>query len=268
MTIPARVRCVWDRDMTSDTCPGPCGGVRGAPLVTARSLTMNYGRGTDARTVLDDVDLEIEAATLTAIIGPSGSGKSTLLFCLSGLERPSSGVVDLLGVEPSRGRPGRMARLYRGQVGFVFQDYNLVPYLSARRNAALPGLLGRRRGALSRADAALAELGLTDHALTVASRLSGGQQQRTALARVLAGRPAVVFADEPTGALDSAASAVVMGELRARADEGAAVVLVTHDLDAAALADRVVLLQDGRIRAEHGHTSAQELAGLVDEGRR
>lgn len=242
--------------------------MRSAPLVTARALTKNYGRGPDARAVLDDVNLEIEAATLTAIIGPSGSGKSTLLFCLAGLERPTSGAVDLLGVDPSRGRPGRMARFYRDRVGFVFQDYNLVPYLSARRNAALPGLLGHRPDALSRADAALAELGLTDHASTIASRLSGGQQQRTALARVLAGLPKVVFADEPTGALDSAASRVVMSELRARVEEGAAVVLVTHDLDAAALADRVVLLQDGRIRAEHGRTSAQELAGLVDGGRR
>src|SRR5699024_4603572 len=117
----------------------------------------------------------------TAIIGPSGSGKSTLLFCLAGLEHPCSGQVDLIGTDPSRSRPGRMARLYRGRVGFVFQDLNLVPYLSARRNAALPGLLARRSDALPRADAALAALGLSDHASILASRLSGGQQQRTAL---------------------------------------------------------------------------------------
>lgn len=218
--------------------------------------------------MLDDVELEVHGGVLTAVIGPSGSGKSTLLFCLSGLERPSSGAVDLLGVDPSRGRPGRMARLYRSRVGFVFQDYNLVPYLSARRNAALPGLLDHRPDALSRADAALAALGIADHASTPAKRLSGGQQQRTALARVLAARPDVVFADEPTGALDSASSRVVMDELRARADEGAAVVLVTHDLDAAALADRVVLLRDGKIQTEHGRTSAPMLAGLLNEAGR
>lgn len=238
-----------------------------APPVSARSLTKIYGRGAEARTVLDRVDLEIPAGLLTAIIGPSGSGKSTLLFCLAGLEHPSSGQVDLIGTDPSRSRPGRMARLYRGRVGFVFQDLNLVPYLSARRNAALPGLLARRSDALSRADAALAALGLSDHASILASRLSGGQQQRTALARVLAGRPDVVFADEPTGALDSASSAVVMEELTARAEEGAAVVLATHDLDAAARADRVVVLTDGNARAMHGSTSASALAEMLDEVR-
>lgn len=235
-----------------------------APVITARHLTKAYGRGIAARTVLDGVDLDIEASMLTAIIGPSGSGKSTLLFCLSGLESSSGGEVDLLGADPARARPGRMARLYRERVGFVFQEYNLIPYLSARRNAALPGLLAHRPDAVSRADSALSELGLSEHASTRASRLSGGQQQRTALARVLAGRPEVVFADEPTGALDTAASAVVMGGLRARADEGAAVVLVTHDLDAAALADRVVLLRDGRIQGVHGRSSAPELAGLLE----
>ncbi|GAA1484131.1 ABC transporter ATP-binding protein [Brachybacterium fresconis] len=233
--------------------------------VTARALTKIYGRGAEARTVLDHVDLEISPGTLTAIIGPSGSGKSTLLFCLAGLEHPSNGQVDLLGVDPSRSRPALMARLYRSRVGFVFQDFNLVPYLSARRNAALPGLLAHRSDALPRADAALAELGISDHASTLSSRLSGGQQQRTALARVLAGRPDVVFADEPTGALDSASSAVVMQELKARANDGSAVVLATHDLDAAARADRVVLLTDGRVRAVHGSTTAPVLAELLDE---
>ena len=238
-----------------------------APPVSARSLTKIYGHGAEARTVLDRVDLEIPAGLLTAIIGPSGSGKSTLLFCLAGLEHPSSGQVDLIGTDPSRSRPGRMALLYRGRVGFVFQDLNLVPYLSARRNAALPGLLARRSDALSRADAALAALGLSDHASILASRLSGGQQQRTALARVLAGRPDVVFADEPTGALDSASSAVVMEELTARAEEGSAVVLATHDLDAAARADRVVVLTDGNARAMHGRTSASALAEMLGEVR-
>lgn len=218
-------------------------------VATARGLSLTYGRGPDARTVLRDLDLEIPKTGITAITGPSGSGKSSLLFCLAGLERASLGAVELLGIDPARTRPGKMARLYREQVGFVFQDYHLIPYLSARRNVELPGLLGRCRDSSRVAAAALEELGLNDHATVQASHLSGGQQQRVALARVLAQRPAVIFADEPTGALDSTSSTVVLEALRARADDGTAVVLVTHDLEAAAIADRVLELRDGELAA-------------------
>lgn len=238
------------------------------PVVTARALGKTYGSGPTARTVLADVHLEIRPGSFTAIIGPSGSGKSTLLCCLAGLESAARGAVELLGVDPARCRAGRMSRLYRREIGFVFQDYQLVPYLDARRNAALPGLLDRRRDALAAADEALGALGLSDHASTPAARLSGGQQQRVALARVLAGRPSVVFADEPTGALDRASSAVVLEELRARADAGAAVVLVTHDPEAAARADRIVALRDGRVQSEHGRSTALDLAvHMAEEGR-
>lgn len=235
-----------------------------SPLLSARGVSRCYGTGPAAREVVADVDLEISGGGMTAIIGPSGSGKSTLLFCLSGLERPTRGQVSLLGTDLRRARPGAVSRLYRRQVGFVFQAYNLVPYLSARRNAALPGLLGHRREALREADAALAALGLAEHAHQLVTTLSGGQQQRVALARVLAQRPDIVFADEPTGALDTASSALVMGELRARADAGTAVVVVTHELESAALADRVVLLRDGRVQAVRGRSSARELAELME----
>ncbi|HIY24124.1 MAG TPA: ABC transporter ATP-binding protein [Candidatus Brachybacterium merdigallinarum] len=218
-----------------------------ATRAAARGLTMTYRRGTESRSVLRGIELDVPAAGVTAITGPSGSGKSTLLFCLAGLERTDRGQVELLGLDPARARPGRMARLYREQVGFVFQDYHLIPYLSARRNVELPGLLGRRRGTPSIARTALEDMGLGDHASVQASRLSGGQQQRVALARVLAQSPAVIFADEPTGALDSTASALVLRTLRARADQGAAVVLVTHDPEAAAIADRVLELRDGEL---------------------
>lgn len=221
-----------------------------SPVAAARGLSLTYGRGAEAGTVLRNLHLDIPAAGITAITGPSGSGKSTLLFCLAGLEQAGCGQVELLGIDPARTRPGRMARLYREQVGFVFQDYHLIPYLSARRNVELPGLLGRRRDTSQLAAAALEELGLSDHATAQASHLSGGQQQRVALARVLAQQPAVIFADEPTGALDNASSTLVLEALRERADEGAAVVLVTHDPEAAAIADRVLELRDGELVTE------------------
>lgn len=214
--------------------------------VSARGLGRSIGRGPTARDILADIDLDLGPG-LTAIIGPSGSGKSTLLFCLAGLDRPTSGEVSLGGSPLAHLRAGALARLHREQVGFVFQAYNLIPYLSARRNAALPGLLAGRRDALDRADAALARLGLSERSAQSVGRLSGGEQQRVALARVLASRPRVIFADEPTGALDQAASAQVMDLLRAQADEGASVVLVTHDPACADRADRVVALEDGRI---------------------
>lgn len=242
----------------------------GEPLVIARALSKTYGEGDSARTVLEGVDLEIRAGSLTAVVGPSGSGKSTLLLCLAGLERSSSGSITMLGDDLARRRPGRTSRVYRRSVGFVFQEYNLIPYLSARQNAALPGLLDHRRDALARADEALDALEMRAHSRTLASRLSGGQQQRAALARVLAGSPEIVFADEPTGALDSVSSSVVLSELRGLAQRGAAVVLVTHDLDAAALADRVLVLHDGRIAADVGTEAGSEqispvkLAGLME----
>jgi putative ABC transport system ATP-binding protein len=235
------------------------------PSVRADGLTKTYRSRLGSTPVLRGIDLEITGPGLTAVIGPSGSGKSTLLYCLSGLERATSGGTALLGTDLASARPGRIARLHRGAVGFVFQAFNLVPYLSAQRNAALPGLLARRRDAMRRAGRSLEALGMTDFARTPAGLLSGGQQQRVALARVLAQQARVIFADEPTGALDSATSQVVLGRLRRAAVEGAAVVLVTHDLEAAAAADRVVILRDGAIAADLGPTAPRDLASRMDD---
>jgi putative ABC transport system ATP-binding protein len=259
---------VWDRHMThyspagTSSAPGPSAHT---PLLSARGLSRTYGTGDQAREVVSGVDLEIDGPGMTAIIGPSGSGKSTLLFCLSGLERPTGGQVSLLGTDLARARAGKVSRLYQQQVGFVFQAYNLVPYLSARRNTALPGMLADRRDAFETADGALASLGLAEKADEPVTKLSGGQQQRVALARVLAQDASVIFADEPTGALDTATSAMVMDRLRERADAGAAVVVVTHELESAVLADRVVLLRDGHAQQAPAGAGVRELAALMED---
>jgi putative ABC transport system ATP-binding protein len=186
---------------------------------------------------------------MTAIVGPSGSGKSTLLFCLSGLEKPSAGEVTLLGKPLSRMPRTQLARLFRDEVGFVFQSYNLVPYLSAEDNVLLP--------------ATLSGFGLDGKARQVVSTMSSGEQQRVALARAITARPRIIFADEPTGALDSATSSLVLDTLRSLADENHAVVMVTHDLDAACRADRVAVLRDGRLVAQVQATTPTELLTLL-----
>lgn len=195
--------------------------------------------------VLRGVDLTITEGSMTAIVGPSGCGKSTLLFCLAGLDPVSSGTVHTLGEDLASLRPKRLARLYRDRIGFVFQSYNLVTALSARENVVLPERLGGRRPDLHRADAVLTELGLAERTPTLVNRLSGGEQQRVALARVMANDCDLVFADEPTGALDSISSRLVLDRLRAHADGTRTVVMVTHNLDAAARADAVLVMRDG-----------------------
>lgn len=187
---------------------------------------------------------------MVSIVGPSGSGKSTLLYCLSGLETPTSGSVQIAGTDLAGLGRGALAALRREFVGFVFQSYNLIPSLNARENVVLPARLSRRPISRADADRALAEVGLGDRGSHKPSELSGGQQQRVAIARVLASRPSIVFADEPTGALDTATGAEVLRLLRQVTADGRSVVLVTHDLEAAALADRVLVLRDGAIHSE------------------
>ena len=236
-------------------------------LLTARELTKTFpsADGGPAVTVLRGVSLDVLPGELVAIVGPSGSGKSTLLYCLSGLEPPTTGEVELLGRPLSElGRRG-LAQLRRGHVGFVFQSYNLIPSLTAAENVSLPLRLAGRRGAAVAGDvaAALAAVGLTDRARHRPVALSGGQQQRVALARVLAARPELVFADEPTGALDTAAGAQVLALLRGAAREGRAVVMVTHDVSAAALADRVLVLRDGAVHQHLTQPSADQVFAAV-----
>ncbi|WP_305788979.1 ABC transporter ATP-binding protein [Symbioplanes lichenis] len=215
--------------------------------VELRAVTRVYDAGT-AVTALDAVDLAIPPATFTAVMGPSGSGKSTLLRCAAGLDRATSGDVIIDGVAVGSLSERALTRLRRERVGFVFQAFNLIPALSAEQNVALPLRLAGKRPAPGQVAAMLAEVGLADRAGHRPSELSGGQQQRVALARALVSRPAVLFADEPTGALDTKASREVLRLLRLAVDRHSqTIVMVTHDPYAAAHADQVVFLADGRL---------------------
>jgi putative ABC transport system ATP-binding protein len=211
-------------------------------------LVRRYGSGPAAVTALDGVSIEIGAGTLTAVMGPSGSGKSTLLHCLAGLDRPGSGRV-WIGEQEITAMPDRqLTRLRRDRVGFVFQAFNLLPVLSAADNITLPSAIAGRRPEREWLAEVAEAVGLAGRLWHRPGELSGGQQQRVAIARALAGRPAVIFADEPTGNLDSRASAEVLGLLRRCVGEfGQTVVMVTHDLVAASCSDRVVFLADGQV---------------------
>ncbi|MFF8656420.1 ABC transporter ATP-binding protein [Streptomyces huasconensis] len=200
---------------------------------------------------LDGVDLEVPAGTFVAVMGPSGSGKSTLLQCAAGLDRPTSGTVEVGGTPLTGLSERRLTLLRRERVGFVFQAFNLIPSLSAAQNVALPLRLAGRRPSRTDIHDALGRVGLADRARHRPGELSGGQQQRVALARALVTRPAVLFGDEPTGALDTGTGRQVLGLLRGLVDgEGQTTVMVTHDPVAASYADRVVFLVDGRVAGE------------------
>lgn len=223
------------------------------PLITARGLEKSFasgGRRSPRVPVLRGISLDVRPGEMVSIVGPSGSGKSTLLYCLAGLEPVTAGAVQLAGQDLHSLNRGRLAALRRQHVGFVFQSFNLIPSLSARENIALPARLSRRGISRSAIDTALAEVGLSDRGSHTPARLSGGEQQRVAIARVLAMRPDIVFADEPTGALDTATGSEVLRLLREATGDGHAVVLVTHDLEAAARADRVLVLRDGLVHSE------------------
>jgi putative ABC transport system ATP-binding protein len=216
--------------------------------VELRAVTRTYGTGVNAVTALDAVDVTIPPATFTAVMGPSGSGKSTLLHCAAGLDRATAGEVVIDGVPVTGLSERALTRLRRDRVGFVFQAFNLIAALTAEQNVTLPLRLAGRRPAPGEVRAMLAEVGLDDRAGHRPGELSGGQQQRVAIARALVTRPAVLFADEPTGALDAASGREVLRLLRAAVDRhGQTVVMVTHDPYAAAHADRVLFLADGRV---------------------
>jgi putative ABC transport system ATP-binding protein len=214
----------------------------------ATDLIKEYGSSETAVRALDRVSVEFPAGTFTAIMGPSGSGKSTLMHCLAGLDQPTSGRV-LLGDTEITGLPDRaLTHVRRDRVGFVFQAFNLLPTLTARANILLPLDLAGRRADPSAFDALVQSLGLDDRLDHRPSELSGGQQQRVAIARALITGPDVVFADEPTGALDSQTAAALLGYLRRSCSEaGQTIVMVTHDPIAASYADRALILGDGRI---------------------
>ncbi|MFG1762941.1 ABC transporter ATP-binding protein [Micromonospora parva] len=235
--------------------------------VTVAGLRAVYGTGTRRVTALDGVTTSFASGTFTAVMGPSGSGKSTLLHCAAGLDRPTEGSVTIDGTRLDDLGEDELTRLRRDRIGFVFQAFNLVSTLTAAQNVELPSRLARRRPSAGDVTAALDAVGLADRAGHRPSELSGGEQQRVAVARALLTRPAVVFADEPTGALDSASSRQVLRLLRALVDDhGQTVVMVTHDPAAAAYADRVLLLADGRVVDElTGGITATAVAARIAE---
>ncbi|HMG26906.1 MAG TPA: ABC transporter ATP-binding protein, partial [Acidimicrobiia bacterium] len=217
----------------------------------AIGATKVYGAGDAAVRALDEVDVSFEGGRFTAIMGPSGSGKSTLLHCLAGLDELTSGAVYLGDVELGSLSEKQLTVLRRDRIGFVFQSYNLIPTLDARENITLPIRLAGRRPDRGWVDDVIDTVGLRDRLSHRPSELSGGQQQRVAVARALASRPEVVFADEPTGNLDSKSGTEILGFMSQAVDDLAqTIVIVTHDPVAAAFADRVVFLGDGRIVGE------------------
>jgi putative ABC transport system ATP-binding protein len=229
---------------TSETPPDTAA----AALVAAAGLTRIYGEGEAEVRALDGVTVGFPAGRFTAIMGPSGSGKSTLMHVLAGLDRPTAGTVVLDGTELQGLDDKSLTELRRDKVGFVFQSFNLLPVLDARENILLPLSIAGRRPDAEWVDRLVDTIGLRDRLDHRPSELSGGQQQRVAIARALATRPAVVFADEPTGNLDSHSSTEVLDLLRRSVDEfGQTVIMVTHDARAASYADRLLLLADGRI---------------------
>jgi putative ABC transport system ATP-binding protein len=217
-------------------------------IVSAPGITRRYGEGEVAVEALADVSVAFDSARFAAIMGPSGSGKSTLMHILAGLDRPTEGTVVLAGIDLGTLDDRALTRLRREKVGFIFQTFNLLPILDARENILLPLSIAGRSADQEWFDKLIDAVGIRDRLHHRPAQLSGGQQQRVAVARALVSRPAVVFADEPTGNLDSSASSEVLALLRLAVDDfDQTVVMVTHDAHAASVADRLVVLEDGRI---------------------
>jgi putative ABC transport system ATP-binding protein len=232
-----------------------------APAVALRDVRKVYGQGEGAVVALDGVNAGFAPGSFTAIMGPSGSGKSTFLHVAAGLDRPTSGTVVLGDTELTRLNERRLTILRRKQIGFVFQAFNLMPSLTVAQNIGLPLRLDGRRARRSEVRDVAARVGLGERLRHRPSQLSGGQQQRVAIARALVARPAVLFADEPTGALDIRTGRGVLTLLRELVDDDRqTVVMVTHDPAAATYADRVVLLADGRIAGTLEGPGADEVA--------
>ncbi|MCT9087614.1 ABC transporter ATP-binding protein [Streptomyces sp. ASQP_92] len=229
--------------------------------VELRGVTRQYGRGATAVHALRGIDLTLPRASFTAVMGPSGSGKSTFLQCSAGLDRPSEGSVRLGGTEITGMSENKLTELRRSRLGFVFQAFNLLPSLSVEQNVVLPMRLAGDRPDRHRAAQLLAQVGLEGKGARRPGELSGGQQQRVAIARALVTRPDVIFADEPTGALDTTTAAEVLALLRNAVDSlGATVVMVTHDPSAAAYADQVLFLADGSMVDALSRASAAQIA--------
>jgi putative ABC transport system ATP-binding protein len=238
----------------------------GGMVVAARDVTRIYGQGDTAVEALRGVSANIQAGKLTAVMGPSGSGKSTLMHILAGLDKPTSGSVQIAGTEITTLGDNDLTKLRREHIGFVFQFFNLLPMLSAKENVLLPLTIAGVPVDVAWFDDLIGRIGLKDRLAHRPAELSGGQQQRVAIARALVSRPTVVFADEPTGNLDSTTSGEILELIRASVDTyGQTTVMVTHDARAAAMADHILLLADGLIVREMPRSDAHEILMAVEE---
>ena len=226
--------------------------------VEARGLTRVYGEGSTAVEALGGVDLDVRSGELVAVMGPSGSGKSTLMHILAGLDKPTAGTVTIAGKEITRLDDKRLTQLRRDHIGFVFQFFNLLPMLDTVENITLPLLIAGKDVDATWLEELLQKMGLSKRRAHRPSELSGGQQQRVAIARALISRPTVVFADEPTGNLDSASSGEILRLLRESVDQyGQTTVMVTHEARAASIADRILFIADGQIARQLGKSADQ-----------
>jgi putative ABC transport system ATP-binding protein len=233
-------------------------------VVQARGLTRRYGEGETAVDALRGIDLGVRSGELVAVMGPSGSGKSTLMHILAGLDKPSSGTVTIAGEEITSLDDRKLTMLRRKHIGFVFQFFNLLPMLTAEENVTLPLSIAGTKPEQRWLEELLQRTGLRDRRTHRPSELSGGQQQRVAIARSLVTRPTILFADEPTGNLDSKTSGEILELLRESVNEyGQTTVMVTHEARAAAIADRVLFLADGLIVRELANASAQEVLDVM-----
>ena len=235
-------------------------------VVSARDITRRYGEGDTAVDALRGVSLDVPRGQLTAVMGPSGSGKSTLMHILAGLDRPTSGEVTIAGTAISKLNDTELTKLRREHIGFVFQFFNLLPMLDAEENIVLPLSIAGEKPDKAWVDELLKEVGLADRRKHRPSELSGGQQQRVAIGRALVNKPTIIFADEPTGNLDSKTSGEILELLeRSVRQLGQTIVMVTHDSRAAAIADRVLFLGDGLIVREAHELSSHDIVAEMEE---
>jgi len=253
----------------SETVAAPSAQVPGASpagtVVSAQDLTRRYGEGDTAVDALRGVSLDVPRGQMTAVMGPSGSGKSTLMHILAGLDKPTSGEVEIAGTAISKLSDAELTKLRRKHIGFIFQFFNLLPMLTAEENVLLPISLAGEKPDKVWVDELMNKMGLADRRKHRPSELSGGQQQRVAIGRALVSRPSIVFADEPTGNLDSKTSGEILDLLHESVqDLGQTIVMVTHEARAAAIAQRILFLDDGLIVREARDLSAHDIVGAME----
>lgn len=236
-------------------------------VINIQNITKKVATGGKEKNleILHGVSLTANQGEFLSIVGPSGSGKSTLLHCMSGLSKPTSGSVNILGVDPYKLRPSKSAIFRRTQVGFIFQSYNLIPALPAFDNIVLPLRLSRKKVDKQKIDQLLKDINFNADPANFVTALSGGERQKVAIARVLVSNCRVIFADEPTGALDSVSGKIIFGLLRDLTKQGVCVVMVTHDIEMAAHTDRAITLRDGQLRQILDKPNAQDLFEALND---